>query len=247
MQSAMISVISEPGQMSPSLEALLFAVYFAAATSLSNDEMLGLSHAAAKADLLNEPNVTSLQALAIFATCLRVHDNSRAVWVLIGTAIRLAQSIGIHRDGVSLKLDPFESELRLRLWWQLCLLDSRAPEDHGFANTIENLGHGLRLPLNVDDAQLYPAMRTLPVESEAWTETTFCLVQLEAAKLLHQVLGLNARNGPEATCTLQDIEKQRAEIEKHNQRVEARFLTLPRASATCAASRVPTTTQRVPR
>ncbi|KAF4472745.1 transcriptional regulatory [Fusarium albosuccineum] len=184
----MISVISEPGQMSPSLEALVFAVYFAAATSLSDDEMvaispettrqtllqrckLGLSHAAAKADLLNEPN-----------TCLRVHDNSRAVWVLIGTAIRLAQSIGIHRDGASLKLDPFESELRLlRLWWQLCLLDSRAPEDHGFANTIENLG-------------------------------------------------LNARSGPDAACTLQDIEKQRAEMEKHNQRVEARFLTLPRAS-----------------
>lgn len=209
LQSAMITMISEPERMNASLEALAFAVYFAAITSLCDEEVflispesrqtllqrckLGLNLAITKADFLNEPNLTTLQALAIFAvsvvitrlncctantqkTSLRAHDNSRAVWVLIGTAIRPAQSIGIHRDGASLKLPPFDSELRFRLWWHLYILDSRASEDHGFSNTIENQAQGLRLPLNIDDAQLYPAMKSLPPDSENWIEATFSLV-----------------------------------------------------------------------
>ncbi|RMJ17913.1 hypothetical protein BHE90_004277 [Fusarium euwallaceae] len=251
-QSAMIAMISGPKQTSYSLEALAFAVYYAAVTSLSENEMstisvdsrqgflqkckLGLNQAITRADFLNEPNMMTLQALAIFAkTCLRVHDNSRAVWVLIGTAIRLAQSIGIHRDGASLKLDPFESELRLRLWWHLCVLDSRAPEDHGFTNTLETLDQGLRLPLNVDDAQLYPAMRSLPCDSENWTEMTFSLVQLEAARLVHRILIAKPRNDVE---TPENIEAKRAVLEKHNEWIESRFLALPPASnlrnAACA-------------
>lgn len=82
-QSAMIAMISGPKQTNHSLEALAFAVYFAAATSLSENEMstisvdsrqgflqkckLGLNQAITKADFLNEPNMTTLQALAIFA------------------------------------------------------------------------------------------------------------------------------------------------------------------------------------
>ncbi|RSL68534.1 hypothetical protein CEP53_002509 [Fusarium sp. AF-6] len=251
-QSAMIAMISGPKQASHSLEALAFAVYYAAVTSLSENEMstisvdsrqgflqkckLGLNQAITRADFLNEPNMMTLQALSIFAkTCLRVHDNSRAVWVLIGTAIRLAQSIGIHRDGASLKLDPFESELRLRLWWHLCVLDSRAPEDHGFTNTLETLDQGLRLPLNVDDAQLYPAMRSLPSDAENWTEMTFSLVQLEAARLVHRILIAKPRNDVE---TPENIEAKRAVLEQHNKWIESRFLALPPASnlrnAACA-------------
>ncbi|KAJ4324268.1 hypothetical protein N0V84_003971 [Fusarium piperis] len=242
-QSAMIAMISGPKQVNYSLEALAFAIYYAAATSLSENEMstisvdsrqgflqkckLGLNQAITRADFLNEPSMTTLQALTILATCLRVHDNSRAVWVLIGTAIRLAQSIGIHRDGASLKLDPFESELRLRLWWHLCVLDSRAPEDHGFTNTIENLDQGLRLPLNVDDAQLYPAMRSLPPDSEKWTEMTFSLVQLEAARVIHRILIAKPRNDFE---TGENIEAKRAVLEQHNKWIESRFLALPPAS-----------------
>ncbi|KAM0545421.1 hypothetical protein ACHAPJ_011326 [Fusarium lateritium] len=195
---------------------------------------LGLNQAIIKADLLNEPNLTSLQALAIFATCLRVHDNGRAVWVLIGTAIRLAQSIGIHRDGSSLKLSPFESELRLRLWWQLWLLDSRASEDHGLTNTIKDPDHGTRMPLNVDDAQLYPHMKSLPPESKEWTEATFLLTNIRSTKLLQDVLGSREGSDP---GTIQDIQAKRTMISKHNAWMETNFFSLSPASSMRDASR----------
>ena len=97
--------------------------------------------------------------------------------------------MGLHRDGSLLHLGPFDTELRLRLWWHLCVLDSRAPEDHGFELTVDILNQGLRLPLNIDDDQIYPNMVQLPKESQRWTEMSFCLVQIESCRLLHPVLG----------------------------------------------------------
>ncbi|CAH0046518.1 unnamed protein product [Clonostachys solani] len=234
MQSAMINVISQSQPNSYSMSALAFAVYFAAVTSLSEDQLphlttedrevmlqkykKGINQVITEGQLFNEPDLTVLQALAIFATSLRVHDNSRTVWILIGTTIRLAQSIGIHREGASLRLSPFESEIRLRLWWHLCLLDSRAPEDHGFAR-IESFNHDLRLPLNIDDNQLFPAMEKLPSDSENWTDTSFAIIQLEVARLLHQVLGERTRN----IDILQELTEKRKIVDNHKAWIEKRF------------------------
>lgn len=126
----------------------------------------------------------------MFQTCLRVHEVGRSVWVLNGLAIRLAQSIGLHRDGASLQLSPFDTEIRLRLWWHLCVLDSRAPEDQGFQPTVDVINRGLRLPLNVNDNQIYPNMTRLPVESKGWTEMSFFLIQTVSCRLLHPVLSI---------------------------------------------------------
>ena len=147
-------------------------------------------------------------------TCLRVHETGRGIWVLNGIAIRLAQSIGLHRDGLSLKLSPFETELRLRLWWHLCLLDSRAPEDHGFELTVDILNRDhQRLPLNLDDSQLCADMKELPVESQSWTEMSFFLVQVEAARLLHPILGTRENA---AADVLEDVAAKRKMIEDHS-------------------------------
>ncbi|KAE8312527.1 hypothetical protein BDV41DRAFT_577715 [Aspergillus transmontanensis] len=189
-QSAIIATILDPKNAGKSMSALTFAIYFAALTSMNEQDAAdlslnrvqllehfksGLSHILVGTELLNQPDMPALQALAIFLTSLRVHETGRGVWVLNGIAIRLAQSIGLHRDGTSLNLTPFESELRLRLWWHLCMLDARSPEDHGFELTDNLLNHGPRLPLNVNDDQLYLAMEELPTESEEWTEMSFSL------------------------------------------------------------------------
>ncbi|KAF7589487.1 hypothetical protein BBP40_004241 [Aspergillus hancockii] len=236
-QSAIIAMILDPGAADTSFLALGFAIFFAAVTSMDNREAsevlpearqthlkryaAGLDQALVKGDYLSNPSVTELQALAIFVTCLRVHDIGRAVWVLIGTTIRLAQSIGLHRDGDILKLSPFEAEIRRRLWWHLCLLDSRSPEDHGFELTIDVFNHMPRIPLNVNDDQLYPGMQTLPAESDLWTEMTFCLVQIEAAKILHPVLHTKDNS---STTSFQELSIKRKMIEDHISFTERKFL-----------------------
>ncbi|ODM20347.1 hypothetical protein SI65_03400 [Aspergillus cristatus] len=176
-QSIVVETIMDPKSASPSQMALVFAIYFAAVTTLDKNEdssiltgnrhtildryRTGLDQALMQTDFLSKPKLLDLQALAIFFTCLRAHDAGRGVWVLRGIAIRLAQSVGLHRDGRALGLSVFETEIRLRLWWHLCLHDSRSPEDHGFELTVDILNQGLRLPLNIQAARLlHPVLGT---------------------------------------------------------------------------------------
>ena len=140
--------------------------------------------------------------------------------MLNGLAIRLAQSIGLHRDGASLHLSPFDTEMRLRLWWHLCVLDSRAPEDQGFELTIDVLNRGLRLPLNVDDNQLFPSMTQLPIETVGWTEMSFFLIQTESCRLLHPVLGTREHS---PTNTLPDLTAKRQMIQERTQYVLSKY------------------------
>ncbi|KAI5918216.1 fungal-specific transcription factor domain-containing protein [Camillea tinctor] len=101
--------------LSPEREALFFAIYYAAVTSLPTEKCAahlgssrselaqayreGIEHALARADYLNSSSLETLQALTLYTSCLRSHDGSRASWALLSLPIRLAQALDLHRDG----------------------------------------------------------------------------------------------------------------------------------------------------
>jgi hypothetical protein len=134
------------------LEPMLFAIYYGAVTSTTNDECLeswgedrttllqryrfGLEQALARANFLYCDEIIILQAFIIFLILLRRNDAARKIWTLTGLVVRIAQTLGVHRDGSHFKLPPFEIEMRRRLWWQVCILDARSSEDHGCDPTI---------------------------------------------------------------------------------------------------------------
>ena len=151
---------------------------------------------------------------------MRVHEVGRSVWILNGLAIRLAQSINLNRDGSSLQLSPFETEMRLRLWWHLCVLDSRAPEDQGFQPTVDVMNRQLRLPLNVNDSEICPDMARLPEESNCWTEMSFFLIQTESCRILHPILETREQLSADA---LLDISEKRKIIQRHGQYFLAKY------------------------
>lgn len=239
VQSTVVATILDPSSANSSTVALTFAIYFAAVTALCHDDnaepvefpceklevlkryKICLDRLLMTTDLMNRPDMPSLQALAIYVTCLRVHEVGRSVWVLNGLAIRLAQSIGLHRDGSSFQLSPFETEMRLRLWWHLCVLDSRAPEDQGFQPTVDVMNRELRLPLNVNDNQIYPGMTRFPVESDGWTEMSFFLIQTESCRLLHPILELQDQTSADAL--LNNIMEKRKTMEEHGQYLSAKY------------------------
>jgi hypothetical protein len=110
--------------------------------------------------------------------------------------------------------------MRLRLWWHLCVLDSRAPEDQGFPTTVDVANRKLRLPLNVNDNQIYPEMTSLPVESDVWTEMSFFLVQTASCRLLHPILDIQKPHSGDALLNI--IEKRKI-IKEHGQRLSAKY------------------------
>lgn len=168
-------------------------------------------------------------------TCLRAHELGRRVWVLTALVIRLAQSISLHRDGSSLKLSPFETEMRIRLWWHLCVLDSRAPEDQGFQPCIDLANQELRLPLNVNDDQIYPTMKTFPTESKDWTEMTFFLIQTESCRIMHPVLDIQQQQYEDTTAGLRE---KRRMIQDPAQYLMDKFGLSPCSSKLTGLSRI---------
>ncbi|PTB47466.1 hypothetical protein M431DRAFT_102197 [Trichoderma harzianum CBS 226.95] len=172
------SVIHDPASASFHDLAFCFAIYFASAVSFEDVEarlFLGLL------------------ALVIYLSGLRVHNRGKGIWILNGLTIRIAQSLGLHRDGLRLGLPPFQSEMRRRLWWHLLSRDSRSGEDYGLENTSgQLLGSNVSLPLNVDDVDLSPDMKELPKPKNSWTAMTFSLINIELAKSIHKLADIAA-------------------------------------------------------
>ncbi|VUC28137.1 unnamed protein product [Clonostachys rosea] len=194
------TTIDDPSNASYENLALCYAIYFTATVSLEKSETeqvleddrttslfsfkIGLEQAFAWGDYLDRPSLTSLFAMAIYLCGLRVQHRGRSLWILNGLAIRIAQSLGLHRDGERLGLSPFQSEIRRRLWWHLLSRDGRAGEDHGLqvatSHTWDTLN--VALPLNVEDVDLYPEMTELPQPRKGWTPMTFGLIAIHIAR-----------------------------------------------------------------
>lgn len=144
--------ITHPEKIPKGLESLMFAIYYGAVTSVTPQECqeqwaesrssllqkyrFALEQALARANFLYCDETVILQAFVTFLILLRRNDDARKIWTLTGLVVRIAQTLGVHRDGSHFGLSPFEIEMRRRLWWQVCILDARASEDHGCDPTI---------------------------------------------------------------------------------------------------------------
>ncbi|KIW29504.1 uncharacterized protein PV07_05317 [Cladophialophora immunda] len=199
-------------QLTPSDEALIFSISYAAVTSMEEDDVmthfgapkselslkyrLGLEHCLAKADFLTVPNLALVQAFALFLCLARRHDSPRFVWMMTGLVIRMAQFLGLQRDGVHFKHQaPFEIEMRRRLWWTLCRLDLRASEDQGTDLTIVNGSFDTKIPLNINDADIHPESKLTPTERYGVTDMTFARISAGIVDVMRQMMTLSAGDG----------------------------------------------------
>ena len=171
---------------------------------------LGLEHALAKADFLNAPDIVLVQAFALFLGLLRRHDSPRFVWMMTGLVIRMAQYLGLQRDGTHFEhLTPFEIEMRRRVWWTLCVLDMRASEDQGTELTITSGSFDTKIPLNINDADIDPESKQMPTERIGLTDMTFARTSFEIGDIAKQMMAPGARDG---AAGLEDLNRLLNEI-----------------------------------
>jgi hypothetical protein len=102
------------------LECLMFAMYYGSVTSMWEEECraffgeeksvllaryrFGVEQALARADFLQTDEMIVLQAFVLFLICLRRNDDARVIWTLTGLVVRMAQTLGLHRDGTHVSL-----------------------------------------------------------------------------------------------------------------------------------------------
>lgn len=227
--------------ISKPVECLMFSIYFAAVTSLSDEECINMTgmekeaalkkyrfafeQAMARAGFLSTTELVILQAFTVFLICVRRHDDTRFVWTLTGLLIRLAQSLGLHRDGEQFGISPLETEMRRRLWWTLIHLDMRASEDHGSDPTIIDQSFDTRFPLNINDEDIDSSMKEPPPEHEGVTEMTFDLIRFAVSTTARRLSYSPPGRGkcPEKAFVFSLEHKERL-IEELHQHVEKKYL-----------------------
>ncbi|KAL7813312.1 fungal-specific transcription factor domain-containing protein [Trichoderma gracile] len=196
----MTNALQRPLEMPKSLQALIFAFYLVAISSLTEEEAQNLfemplsvivkryrvatRQALVHARFLSTSNVMTLQAFSIFTICVRKVYRCDTLYILSGVAIRLARKMGLHRDGTFLGLSPFETEMRRRIWWHLAHVDCRTADVMGTKPSPEISNGDVKLPINVDDDELHPEMTSFPTERNGITAVTLCLLKCEIMETL---------------------------------------------------------------
>ncbi|KAK6849777.1 bikaverin cluster transcription factor bik5 [Apiospora arundinis] len=241
MSEIVRQVRADMNSLTPGLEALMFAIYYASITSMEENEVqinfntdktrlldqyrFGTEQALAKANFVNTSDAVVVQALTLYIVVVRRNDSTRFSWTLTGLAIRIAQSLGMHREGTQFAdLTPFEIEMRRRLWWTLVVVDLRSAEDQGTELVIAERTWDTEFPLNVNDNDFGPSMKEFPPERQGATDVTFCLIRYEICSLarkLHSSVNALAPCPKDTHLTFQ--EREAMLLEMYN-RVEAKYL-----------------------
>lgn len=195
-QRQVLRASSHLDNIPPPVEALMFAIYYAAVTSLQcsgvtqtllqqekpdllDQYRTGFEQSLANANFMTAPDVATLQALTLYLICARQTIDKAFVWSMVGLLYRLATKLGLHRDPASLGLPPFMTEMRRRLWWQICILDVRIAEDNDTDPLICEHNFDTKYPSNVNDGDLDLNMTEPPRSNHNRTEMLFCLTRFD--------------------------------------------------------------------
>ncbi|KAK9439968.1 fungal specific transcription factor domain-containing protein [Metarhizium brunneum] len=220
-------------------QALVLSIYTSAAVSLSEAEsiqLLGMSRESAiqkflagtkvaliRFNFLKNYNMTALQALVHFMHCLQGRYDRHAAWVLTGTVVRIAQKMGYHRDGEILGLEPYETEMRRRLWWQIIVQDSKYAMLSGLSQSLQPLHWDTKTPQNVNDADLFPGSTEKIQPRDGPTEMAFVMVMNEIYRFKLHTDKNNNGQAFEAAILGQDLSPDKDASNAMHQNIFAKF------------------------
>ncbi|KGO40537.1 Transcription factor, fungi [Penicillium expansum] len=262
VQQQILDAMSDLGKVSREIEALMFAIYCIALVSLQAEDVeksfgeskkallskcrRGAQLAFKNASLLRTSSSVVLQAFMLYLLCMRSFSDPHTIWTLCGIAVRIAQRIGIHRDGSAYGLSVFETEMRRRIWFQLVIIDATSAQFCGVASTPLPATIDVQPPMNANDSDLDPRMTEPACEKPGPTEMMFVLARSAFGKWLLRLSNQveSSNNGPWAflsssSMSLKDKDKTIDELEAH---MEDKFLrhcdkSLPLHMATAMMAR----------
>lgn len=140
--------------------------------------------------LLGKPYSVEGALLFVMHLVLQKRDTDPICWLTFGTAIRLAQRMGYHRDpsylnrSSKMKISPFDAEMRRRTWYTLEHLDV----SFSFLLGVPPIVHGddvdTQLPSNLRDEEFSEYSKSLPPSRPA-TDFTPILPYIFYGRQIH--------------------------------------------------------------
>lgn len=236
--SKMVETVSQQPELASRVdECLLFATYHFAVFSMTEEECanafgqlratlmqryhFATRQALVNASFLKTTEVSIMQALVLFLLPCQHFYDPHTFWILTGVAIRIAQRIGLHRDGEKLGLPPFDVQMRRRLFYQLIPLDGVASRMSGTGIAITPESWDTERPLNINDDQIWPGMTEPPAEQKGATEMIFCQARSCVGYFFAKTRKWMNDTTPDLPTDYDEVERMIKEIESE---VEERFI-----------------------
>lgn len=100
---------------------------------------------------LETGNLTLVQAFAMAANYLQKRNRPNSGYNYGGIALRLAISLGLHKEFHGWETTLLKKEIRRRVWWSLCVLDVGSTVTYGRPLNWPQVGIEAALPLNIHE------------------------------------------------------------------------------------------------
>lgn len=114
--------------------------------------LLTSAEMASKTNLFGGGSLLMVQALALLSLHLQRLNRPNIAWVYLGAAVRMAISLGLHRELPEWSISLHDREMRRRVWWCLYMFDSGESATLGRPILLPSLDTmDVRKPCNVPD------------------------------------------------------------------------------------------------
>lgn len=165
----------------------------------------GAEVCAAKGKVMMKPALNNVRAVILWIMT-QANCNNKWDWVdnTAGAAamvIRMAQSMGLHRDPKWFNVPPYEAEQRKRIWTLVNYFDLHGSMVQGLPTVINSKSTDVCPPSNYNDDEIMPEYDLLPKPSPLNVRTgmSYTICRARMAQWLSKVLEDSSATGPNAT------------------------------------------------
>lgn len=239
----------DPSVSSPLWTSILFSIIHISSRTCSNYSIDattqgGISFDTAAAHCLvagayHRPQPFAIEALLLYAQsiCLTNTDMPEELAILFGTLVRLATTMGYHRepDRTPNRFSAFESEMRRRTWSMCMQLDLLISFQLGLPSNMQYPTWDTRPPTNLLEIDFDETSSLLPPARPA-TEPTgllFYIAKHNLATVFEKILrhALSARSDPTSTTSSPDCSSSSStrhqELQTLDRELRATFASIP--------------------
>ncbi|KAI6349917.1 hypothetical protein MCOR25_010613 [Pyricularia grisea] len=117
----------------------------------------------------NEYELDHVRTLALMAMMLYEMNLKSVAWTWVGSAVRMAQDMGLHADLGSWTM--LEGEMRRRVWWTVYVLEQSMSVEIGRRTMIDDSDCDVPLPAAVDDHHIHTNEIRVPQGQDPLTHT----------------------------------------------------------------------------
>ncbi|KAH8660148.1 fungal-specific transcription factor domain-containing protein [Xylariales sp. PMI_506] len=137
-------------------------------------------------DMWQPGSIERVQCLLLLSQHLQSMNNPHQTWMIVGSAIRTAQSLGLHLATTSANVtDPSERQLLRRLWHGCVLMDRMVAVTHGRPSMISKC---LAVAVPLPDTSEKPRSNSTAEEPEEAMRVSFFVKSVELYEIINHII-----------------------------------------------------------